>query len=31
MSRLARADIMGLSVLQRIQLVEDIWGSIAEV
>ena len=31
MSKLARADIMALSVSERIQLVEDIWDSIAEV
>jgi len=30
MSNLARADIMNLSVAERIQLVEDIWDSIAE-
>lgn len=31
MSKLAKADILGLSVPERIQLVEDIWDSIAEV
>ena len=31
MSNLARADILSLSVSERIQLVEDIWDSIAEV
>ncbi len=31
MSTLARADILGLSVPERIQLVEDIWDTIAEV
>ena len=31
MSRLAREDILNLSVSERIQLVEDIWDSIAEV
>ena len=31
MSTLARADLMSLSVPERIQLVEDIWDSIAEV
>ena len=31
MSRLAREDILNLSVSERIQLVEDIWDSIADV
>ena len=31
MSTLAKADVMSLSVSERIQLVEDIWDSIAEV
>jgi putative addiction module component (TIGR02574 family) len=31
MSTLAKADVMRLSVPERIQLVEDIWDSIAEV
>jgi putative addiction module component (TIGR02574 family) len=31
MSRLARSDILSLSVPERIQLVEDIWDSIAEL
>jgi len=31
MSTLAKADVMGLSVSERIQLVEDIWDSIAEI
>ena len=31
MSTLRRADILELSVPERIQLVEDIWDSIAEV
>ena len=31
MSTLAKADILSLSVPERIQLVEDIWDSIAEV
>ena len=31
MSTLARAEVLGLSVPERIQLVEDIWDSIAEV
>jgi putative addiction module component (TIGR02574 family) len=30
MSTLAKADVMSLSVAERIQLVEDIWDSIAE-
>lgn len=30
MSTLARADILELSVSERIQLVEDIWDSITE-
>ena len=28
---LGKADILNLSVSERIQLVQDIWGSIAEV
>ena len=31
MSTLAKAEVMSLSVSERIQLVEDIWDSIAEV
>lgn len=31
MSTLARADVLSLSVSERIQLVEDIWDTIAEV
>lgn len=31
MSRLAKEDILNLSISERIQLVEDIWDSIAEV
>ena len=31
MSKLGQADVMSLSVSERIQLVEDIWDSIAEV
>jgi putative addiction module component (TIGR02574 family) len=31
MSRLAREDILSLSVSERIQLVEDIWDSIVDV
>lgn len=31
MSTLAKADVMSLSVPERIQLVEDIWDSIAEI
>jgi len=31
MSTLAKADILNLSVPERIQLVEDIWDTIAEV
>jgi len=31
MSRLAKEDILGLSISERIQLVEDIWDSIAEL
>ena len=31
MSTLAKTDILNLSVPERIQLVEDIWDSIAEV
>lgn len=30
MSRLAREDILSLSISERIQLVEDIWDSIVE-
>ena len=30
MSTLARADILNLSIAERIQLVEDIWDSVAE-
>jgi len=30
MSTLARADILSLSVAERIQLAEDIWDSVAE-
>ena len=30
MSTLARADILSLSIAERIQLVEDIWDSVAE-
>jgi putative addiction module component (TIGR02574 family) len=30
MSTLTRADVLNLSVPERIQLVEDIWDSIAE-
>ncbi len=31
MSTLAKANVMSMSVPERIQLVEDIWNSIAEV
>lgn len=31
MSTVAKADILNLSVSERIQLVEDIWDSIAEL
>jgi putative addiction module component (TIGR02574 family) len=31
MRALVREDLLGLSVSERIQLVEDIWDSIAEV
>ena len=31
MSTLAKSDVLNLSVSERIQLVEDIWDSIAEV
>ncbi len=31
MSTLAKADVLSLSVSERIQLVEDIWDTIAEV
>lgn len=31
MSRLARKDILNLSIAERIELVGDIWDSIAEV
>ena len=31
MNTLARTDILNLSVSERIQLVEDIWDSIAQV
>jgi putative addiction module component (TIGR02574 family) len=31
MSRLVKNDILGLSISERIQLVEDIWDSIANV
>ena len=31
MSRLAKEDILSLSISERIQLVEDIWDSIAEL
>jgi putative addiction module component (TIGR02574 family) len=31
MSAIAKSDILGLSVTERILLVEDIWDSIAEV
>lgn len=31
MSSLVRAEVLGLSVSERIQLVEDIWDSVAEI
>ena len=31
MSTLTKANVLGLSVSERIQLVEDIWDTIAEV
>ena len=31
MSRLAKEDILNMSISERIELVEDIWDSIAEV
>jgi len=31
MSTLAKADVLNLSVSERIQLVEDIWDTITEV
>ena len=31
MSRLAKEDILSLSISERIQLVEDIWDSIVEL
>jgi putative addiction module component (TIGR02574 family) len=31
MTALARADVLSLSIPERIQLVEDIWDTIAEV
>lgn len=31
MSRLARKDILSLSIAERIELIGDIWDSIAEV
>jgi putative addiction module component (TIGR02574 family) len=31
MSRLAKQDILNLSISERIQLVEDIWDSIVEM
>jgi putative addiction module component (TIGR02574 family) len=31
MSRLAKEDILNMSISERIQLVEDIWDSIAEI
>jgi putative addiction module component (TIGR02574 family) len=31
MSRLAKEDILNLSISERIQLVEDIWDSIVEM
>jgi putative addiction module component (TIGR02574 family) len=31
MSRLAKEDILNLSISERIQLVEDIWDSIIEL
>ena len=31
MSTLVKADVLSLSVPERIQLVEDIWDTVAEV
>ncbi len=31
MSALAKADVLNLSISERIQLVEDIWDTVAEV
>ena len=31
MTVLAKTDILSLSILERIQLVEDIWDTIAEI
>jgi len=31
MSALVKADVLGLSIPERIQLVEDIWDTITEV
>ena len=31
MSRLARKDILSLSIAERIELIGDIWDSVAEV
>jgi putative addiction module component (TIGR02574 family) len=31
MSRLAREDILSLSIAERIELIGDIWDSVAEV
>jgi putative addiction module component (TIGR02574 family) len=31
MSTLAKSDVLNLSISERIQLVEDIWDTIAEV
>lgn len=31
MSTLAKSDLLSLSIAERIQLVEDIWDTIAEV
>jgi putative addiction module component (TIGR02574 family) len=31
MSRLAKEDILNLSISERIQLIEDIWDSIVEL
>ena len=31
MSRLAKEDILNMSISERIQLIEDIWDSITEV
>ena len=31
MNTLVKADVLGLSIAERIQLVEDIWDTIAEV